>query len=62
MKDGEKLLKLFREEQDKKGNTGCMCASCIGDMDNALRRFNSAKQSKANKDDYDAKEHESRYP
>ncbi len=40
MKEGHKLLKLFRAEQKKKGNIGCMCGDCIQDMDDALKEYN----------------------
>jgi len=33
------LLRLFREEQWKRGNHGCLCTNCLQDMDEALTRF-----------------------
>lgn len=39
MKDGEKLLGLFRVEQRKKGHIGCDCNDCVEDMSNALKEF-----------------------
>lgn len=38
-KTGRTLLAYFREEQAKKGRTGCNCSDCIKDMDNAHIRF-----------------------
>ena len=37
--EGTVLLKLFREEQRKKGHIGCDCTDCAEDMDNALKKF-----------------------
>lgn len=42
---GVKLLNLFREEQRKRGRgKGCLCPSCQGDMVNALKKANGAKE------------------
>ena len=43
MKEGEKLLRLFRQEQKKKGNIGCLCDDCIEDMNNALKKYETGK-------------------
>ncbi len=37
--EGEKLLKLFRTEQEKRGNIGCICSECSIDMINALQKL-----------------------
>ena len=39
MEEGYKLLRLFRKEQGKRGNVGCMCGDCVEDMENALKGF-----------------------
>ncbi|KKN44316.1 hypothetical protein LCGC14_0694180 [marine sediment metagenome] len=43
MEKGRKLLKLFRKEQLKRDNVGCMCGDCTEDMDNALNNYIQGK-------------------
>ncbi len=38
-------MRLFRDEQEKKGHVGCKCDECIIDMENALKEFKNYNES-----------------